>query len=138
MTEITFTCPRCGGYLSIDRSVLGMAVCCPHCAEQVAVPAPSSKRPGPVLGLLSLLATIGAGGVCYFLASQAQEQEDPRRFLLGAAGLLLSMVVGGVMALFSLRRGEKPAIWAWLGFFVILLPLVAALFFLFRGYVISQ
>jgi hypothetical protein len=55
MTDITFPYPKCGRYVSIHYSTVGMKVSCPSCAEQIAVPTQPPKMQAPAFGLLSVV-----------------------------------------------------------------------------------
>ena len=138
MTDITFPCPKCGRHMSIDDSAVGMTVSCPHCAEQVGVPSPPPKKSTPVSGILSL--TIPCAGLALFFSVNAflREAEDFGVFIFVCLVAFLTVLAGPVLAVISLRRDEKPAAWACVGFLVFILPVLAGIFVLFRIFVIGR
>ena len=43
MSDIQFTCPKCGHSLIVDESGVGMSVPCPECNEPLVIPAPEEQ-----------------------------------------------------------------------------------------------
>ena len=48
MSDVGFTCPRCGGLLSSEQHLLGSEICCPYCGE-VSRPAGADPNTPPTL-----------------------------------------------------------------------------------------
>lgn len=61
-TDIFFACPGCGQSLSAPPEMVGMAVSCPHCHQEMTIPAPTPADAAPAaVGALCAICQTGFG-----------------------------------------------------------------------------
>ena len=112
---------------------------CPHCRRETVVYIPLAPLPPteaqalkkqiPVLGILSLILPCAGIAVCFLVAGSGWSARYMGFALFALLTLNLSMLAGPMLAGISLRRREKPAVWAWLGILLFGVPALVVIGF---------